>query len=392
MPSSVQPLPATQARRLLLAGQALLGPPPPGGLRGLIQQLGFVQMDSINVVARAHHLVLGSRLETYEPADFDALLEERFLFEHWTHDASAIPLAWYPHWKLRFPLNRTRILASAWWHSRVGDRPKAVLKAVLERIRKEGPLMSADFQHPDARGGTWWAWKPQKAALEFLWHTGELAVARRVNFHKVYDLPERVFPSAHAAPAPARAEHVAWACATALDRLGCATPKELAGFWNAVDAAEAAAWCDATARAGDIVRVNLVSGEAPLRPAFAVADWEARAAALPEPDPRIRLLCPFDPILRDRTRALRLFGFDYRFEAFVPEAKRVYGYYVLPILEGDRIVGRLDPKLHRELSLLEIKGLWWEPGVRPTRARLKALRLALEELARRVGARDLRLP
>ena len=143
---------------------------------------------------------------------------------------------------------------------------------------------------------------------------------------------------------------------------------------------------------GRIVPVQVESADGEVRPAFALADWEARLARLPEPPERTRLLCPFDPILRDRARALRRFGFDYRFEAFVPEPKRQFGYFVLPILEGDRLVGRLDPKLHRDRGLLEIKGLWWEAGVRVTKARRRGLDEALERLATFVGAGDIQLP
>jgi hypothetical protein len=132
------------------------------------------------------------------------------------------------------------------------------------------------------------------------------------------------------------------------------------------------------------VKVEAVDGTA--RNAWAVPDWEERAANLPPAPPRIRLLSPFDPILRDRRRCLRLFGFDYRFEAFVPEAQRQHGYYVLPILEGERLVGRLDPKLHRDRGLLEVRGLWWEPGLRKSKARQAALEAALDRLARFVGA------
>jgi uncharacterized protein YcaQ len=383
-----------QARRLLLSGQALLGPPPAGGLLGLIHQLGYVQMDSINVVERAHHLILGSRLPGYEPRQFEALLDgDRPLFEHWTHDASAIPVTFYAHWKVRFPKSRARILANAWWRERVGERVEELLASVLERVREEGPLRSADFEH-DRQGSpsAWWGWKPQKAALEFLWHAGELAVARRVHFHKVYDLAERVFPGPWAEPPSTPEAHLDWACATALDRLGVATPRELAAYWNAITPAEATAWCAAALPSGAILKVDLATeGEAP-RLAFAVPDWQERLAALPDPGDRMVILCPFDPILRDRARALRLFGFDYRFEAFVPEAKRTFGYYVLPILEGETLVGRLDPKFHRARGVLEIQGLWWEKGIRPTKARLRRLEAALEDLARRIGARTVALP
>lgn len=124
--------------------------------------------------------------------------------------------------------------------------------------------------------------------------------------------------------------------------------------------------------------------------ACALADWRERLRRLPPPPQGLRLLAPFDPVVRDRARALRRFGFDYRFEAFTPPAKRQYGYYVLPLLEGERLVGRLDSKLHREQRLLEVKGLWWEPGTHPTRARLQALEQALWRLAALVGAEDLR--
>jgi len=137
--------------------------------------------------------------------------------------------------------------------------------------------------------------------------------------------------------------------------------------------------------------VELQAGDAAPRPTFVPADWKARVAALPEAPAGLRLLCPFDPILRDRARALRLFRFDYRFEAFVPEGQRTYGYYVLPILEGEALVGRLDPKFHRDRGLLEVKGLWWEKGIRPTKARLRLLKAALENLAARIGARDVAL-
>jgi uncharacterized protein YcaQ len=234
--------------------------------------------------------------------------------------------------------------------------------------------------------------KPQKAALDFLWRSGELMVPRREGFQKVYDLTERVLPDHHALPCPDPGEHLEWACSSAAERLWVFTPKELADFWNSIEATDARAWCAAAVTAGRLVPVEVEDTEGDARPAFALADWQARLGRLPEPPERTRLLCPFDPILRDRTRALRRFGFDYRFEAFVPEPKRQYGYFVLPILEGDRLVGRLDPKLHRDRGLLEIKGLWWEPGIRPTKARKRGLAEALERLAAFVGAEDIQLP
>jgi uncharacterized protein YcaQ len=390
-------LSATDAARLLLGAQGLLDDPSrratTASLQALIERLGFVQVDTINVVARAHDLTLFSRLDGYQPEQLRKLLEDRLsLFESFTHDASAIPTTWFHHWKPRFARDRERIHAHAWWqyHFRGTDGAQ-VVRDVRTRIEQEGPLKSSDFEHPEKRG-PWWGWKPQKAALDFLWRSGELMIPRREGFQKVYDLTERVLPDHHALPCPNPAEHLEWACAGAANRLWIFTPKELADFWNTIEAPEAKGWCALAVQAGRIVAVQVEGVDGEVRPAFALADWEARLAKLPEPRERTRLLCPFDPILRDRARALRRFGFDYRFEAFVPEPKRKYGYFVLPIMEGGRLVGRLDPKLHRDRGLLQIKGLWWEPGVKATRARKRALNEALERLAAFVGADDIQTP
>jgi hypothetical protein len=391
---NVSIVPAATARRLLLGAQGLLDDPrrraTADALYELIERLGFVQIDSINVVERAQHLTLAARMQGYRPALLERLLErDRRLFEHWTHDAAAIPSVWYPHWHVRFERYRKRVLEHPWWAERVGPDPQAVVAHVRERLRTEGPLMTKDFEdeRPEGTDKTWWGWKPTKAALEYLWRVGEVAVARRVNFHKVYDLTERVLPHLHAVPPPGREEHAEWACRSALKRLGVATPSEIAGFWNAVSLEEARAWCRQAVETGGIVEVlaAAVDGAAPRR-SYAVPDWEARAAALPAAPPRVRILSPFDPILRDRTRALRLFGFDYRFEAFVPAPQRRWGYYILPLLEGERLIGRLDPKLRRDEGVLEIRQLWWEPGVRLSKGRRMALEAAVERLAKLVGA------
>jgi len=393
-PPPVPAVPAKTARRLLLDGQGLLDDPrrraTADGLYALIERIGFVQIDSINVVERAQHLTLAARMQGYRPALLDRLLErERRLFEHWTHDAAAIPTVWYPYWHFHFERYRRRVLAHPWWRERLGKDPQAVLAHVRERLRTEGPLMTKDFEDERPRGTdkTWWGWKPTKAILEYLWRIGEVAVAGRVNFHKVYDLTERVLPAVHALPIPDAQEHADWACRGALERLGVATASEIASYWDAVSLEKARAWCARQTAAGEIVEVlaEAVDGAAPRR-SYAVPDWETRAAALPAAPPRLRILSPFDPILRDRARALRLFGFDYRFEAFVPAPQRRWGYYILPILEGERLIGRLDPKLRRDEGVLEIRQIWWEPGVRQSKGRKAALESAVERLARLVGA------
>jgi len=384
---------AEAARRLFLGAQGLLADPSRTAtssvLRAMIEAMGFVQLDSINVVERAHHLTLASRFDDYRHEHLTELLEhKRFLFEHWTHDASAIPTEWFAHWKPRFRRERERIRLHPWWKQRIGDDPDKIIARVRERVMSEGPLRSQDFEHQrKGEASAWWGWKPQKAALEFLWWAGELMVTRRVNFQKVYDLTERVLPDHHQMPESSAEEHVEWACATALERLAVATPKELADFWKAISPAQAKNWCEDKEARGRItpLLVESVDGSKP-RPAYAVADWERRLSMLPEPPERMRLLCPFDPVLRDRARVLRLFSFDYRFEAFVPGPKRQYGYYVLPVLEGERLVGRVDPKYHRARGVLEIQRVFWEPGVRVTRVRRGRIEEAAERLAWSVGA------
>lgn len=377
---------AAEARRLFMQGQGLLTsddrPVTVQKLYREIESLGFVQLDTISVVERAHHHILATRFRSYAPDLLDALHRSGKLFEHMTHDASLIPSCWFPHWRHRF----ARAKSSAWFRSQLGAHPRKILRAVRQRIEREGPLMARHFEDPRAERGTWWQWKPAKAALEYLWRAGDLAVAKRVQFQKVYDLTERVLPRMHAAPKPSAAEHVQWACSTAIDRLAVATPAEVAAFWRAVPLAQVRRWLETAVKRGELLRVEREDTKGRRKSAYAVVDWRLRlkkAASAPE---HIRLLSPFDPLVRDRRRCLELFDFDYRFEAFVPAPQRKYGYYVLPILMGDRLVGRLNPKLDRKAGQLTVIGLWWEPGFKVTKAVKSELVRALNRYSAFIGA------
>jgi len=390
-------LTAVQARCLFMSAQGLASNPDraatPAALERLIDRLGFVQVDSIICIDRAHHLTLRTRLSGYRKAHLQALLERRVLFEHWTHDASVIPSRWLEHWEHRFKRDGARIPQNAWWAGRIGSDPAKVCRAVKARIRTEGPLRSADFKNDggDSGGpGVWWGWKPAKAALEYLWRSGELSVTRRDprSFQKWYDLRERVQPKVRSSAPKA---HRAWACSEALDRLGTATPAELSAYFRAVPVADARTWCAEELAKGDLIEVCVerLDSPTPLRcvarpDVLAHVRRAQRKPMLTEVD-RLRLLCPFDPVIRDRNRLKRLFDFDYRFEAFVPAAKRVYGYYVLPILEGNQMIGRVDLKTDRQADVLRVKGLWWEPKVKATRARKTMLKAELASLAAFVG-------
>jgi len=390
---------AAAARTLLLQAQGLLDDPERratlASVAKLVERLGFVQIDSIQRVERAHHLIVGTRLHAYRPALLERLaFEKRALFEHWTHDAAFIPVSLFPHWKLRFERREQAIRSSRWFKTRLGDDPDATLARVHARIASEGPLRARDFERgPDRPATGWWDWTPEKAALETLWHTGKLAISGRDRFDKIYDLVERVFPEAHASTAPSHDESVDWACRSALARLGTATSSEIAKFWGAVTLGEASAWCKSALTRHEAVSVELASADgAKPRRGVALPDWEPCSRRAPEPLPELRLLAPFDPVVRDRKRLARLFAFEYRFEAFTPAAKRRYGYYVLPILERDRLVGRLDPRFDRERETLVVQKVWWERGVVETATRRRALAHAVEKLAARIGARSVELP
>ena len=377
------------ARRLFLDRHALAeapaGPAKGAELAALIGRLGFVQVDSINTVARAHDLILFARRPAYKHGALRRLTDRvRALFEHWTHDASVIPSDFFPHWRLRFERDRTR-LAERWrkWQ-RHGVDEKA--DEVLARIADHGPVSSAEVGDGEARGsGGWWEWHPSKTALEYLWRVGELAVTRREGFRKVYDLTERVVPEAHRAHWPETEETIDWACNAALDRLGFATSGEIAAFFATVTPAEAKEWCAGALARGEIVDVVIEGADGAPRRSFARPDVREAAAAAPEPPGRLRILSPFDPALRDRNRAERLFGFCYRIEVFVPEAQRRYGYYVFPVLEGDGLIGRIDMKAWRDEGVLRVRAFWPEAGVAMGKGRLARLEAELDRMARFAG-------
>ena len=376
------------ARRLFLdrhgLGEAPGGPGHGAALEAVIGRLGFVQLDSINTVARAHDLILFARRPRYRPENLGRLVEGRALFEHWTHDAAVIPMAFYPAWALK----RRRDAARLAQRYRVWQRHEfqTEFDRVLAMIRERGPVCSNDLG-PDTprKAGGWWDWHPAKTALEYLWRSGTLEICHRSGFRKFYDLSERVVPEALRAAAWDEAETVAWLMRGALARLGFATAGELADFWDIVTKDEARAWCAAALARGEIAEVAITGADGAERVHFAAPEVQVEAAAAPEPGGSLRVLSPFDPALRDRKRAERLFGFHYRIEVFVPEAKRRYGYYVFPLLEGDRLVGRIDMKADRKAGVLNVTALWPEPGGRFGAGRSARLEAELARVARLAG-------
>ena len=385
----------THARRIFLHRHHLSAAPTGKAtgvdLLGLIRGLGFVQLDSINTVARAHDLILFSRRQRYRPAALKKLYErDRALFEHWTHDAAVIPMDYYPQWHLR-RLRDTQKLRKQWRNWR-RDGFEAQFQKVLDQIREQGPLSSADVGKGEKRGsGGWWDWHPSKTALEYLWRSGALCVVGRENFQKRYDLSERVLEAAFCDPAqmPDEAATVDWCCDGALARLGFATHTEIAAFWAHLTPAEAKAWCISEQHAGRLITVEIEGADGTFKPAYARPDLPQDPALDIKPTSRLRVLSPFDPALRDRKRAERLFGFNYRVEMFVPAPKRIFGYYVFPILQGDRLVGRVDMKAFRDQDTLRIRALWPEKAVRWGKARQQAFEGELDKLLPLAGVTKL---
>ncbi len=387
-------IPADAAAGMLLHAQGLLDPPDRRPTRAAllrpIRRMGYVQIDSINVVARAHDLILRTRCAGYRPEHLARLLErDRTLFENWVHDAAVLPVEFAAQWQHRFRHYATA--RKARMAKRAGVRSFGRLCGqVRRRIEAEGPLTTSDFEDPGSSSGGWWRWKPAKIALEYLWRTGRLVVSARTNFQKHYDLTERFLPAlAEAKPVSHRA-YVDWACNEALDRLGTATARELADFWSGLSAKEASDWCDRAVGTGAALRAQREArnGGAP-QACVAHPGWEKRVERIPAAPAGVRVLAPFDPVLRDRARLEHLFGFDYRFEAFVPAAKRRDGYYVTPLWRGARPIGRFDPKLDRASGTLRIRGLRFESDVVPTRALRAEVDDALDELRVWLGATDL---
>lgn len=380
------------ARRLFLDRHLLLQPAPGPGkasdLDAVLHALGFVQVDSVNTLARAHDLILWSRRGQYRPRSLEQLVaRHRTAFEHWTHDAAVIPMPFYPMWRLKFERDEARMQAR--WPQWRRDGWLDEIDTVLRHVADGGPTCSQDVGGDEKKGSSgWWDWHPSKTALEFLWRSGRLAICHREGFRKFYDLSERVIPPEYFNAHRQDAEIIDWAMTAALERLGYATSGELAAFWEIVTRDEAKAWCAEALAAGRIVEVDVALAEGGTRRSFTTEALLEEAAALPDPSTRVRLLSPFDPALRDRDRAERLFGFHYRIEIFVPEAKRRYGYYVFPVLQGDRVIGRLDAK--RDGTALNVRAFWPESGVRMGKARVAGLQSELDRVSRLAGTENIR--
>lgn len=345
----------------------------------IIESLGYVQLDTLQIVSRAHHHIIWSRNQNYrEPMLNDLLQHDRALFEHYGHDACVLPMAFYPMWQRQFKRMEKRV------RKRGGGRPrKSARDAIVEKIRSEGPLSSKSFDSKKPKTREVWSRPAHKVTLDYLWYAGELSTAYRQNFHKYYDLTDRVIPRAARRSQPSDGEQIHWLCTQALQRLGFATTGEIQRFWEACDLDEVKKWIKQNKKL--LIDVEVESADGSWQPALALASIEQRLKNLKPPTSRLRILNPFDPVIRDRARLSRLFNFDYRIEIYVPAAKRRWGYYVYPILEGDRLVGRIEVRADRKTQTLNVLNFWREPKVHWGERRHDRLHSELSRLARFAG-------
>ncbi len=361
---SVLELSNLQARRLALASQGLAERRPGGRvdrrhMRRVLERVGLLQIDSVNVLARAHELPPFSRLGAYPRALLPQMAyRDRELFEYWGHEASLLPAALHPLLRWRM----ARAARGEAWGGLVllaRERPDYV-EAVFREVEQRGPLRAGELAGERERRGSWWSWDDAKRALEFLFWAGRVAVARRDNFERLYDLPERVLPPAVlAAPAPPEDEAQRRLLMLAARSLGVGTARDLADYFR-IRIGPARARIAELAEDGALVPVRVEGWRDPA--------WLPAGARLPSRRPAHRaraLLAPFDPLVWERSRVERLFGFHLRLELYVPSARRRYGYYVLPFLLDERLVARVDLKADRAARVLRVPAAHLEPGLAP---------------------------
>ena len=380
-----------EAKKIALKAQLLDGYPVQAsgkaGVAHIIDRLGYLQIDTISVIKRSHHHTLWLRHQDYHEEMLHDLQAKDFaVFEYWTHAMSYLPIS-----DFRYYLPRMRNFAdpkSKWAQQQV-QTCQHLFDPILERIRKEGPLSSKDFEpSPGKQSGTWWDWKPAKSALELLFWRGDLMIRERKNFHKIYDLTERVLPAQIDTTLPEPGELGMFWVRRALSAFGLATERQMRRFLqpeSSRDAEQQIASKELIVRtiqtlvdANELIPVTIEDDQTTRY--YTTHQTLEQITTFPL-SARVNLLSPFDNLIIQRDRAKALFGLDYTLECYVPEEKRMYGYFVLPILWGTDFVGWLDPKADRKQKTLVIINLNLHADFRVTDEFLTELSQTLIDLA-----------
>jgi uncharacterized protein YcaQ len=376
-------------RTLALHSQGLNNPnetattPTLSSIYQVIEQVGCVQIDTLNMVQRSHYLVLWSRLGNYNPAHFDCLIyspEHRLIFEGWQRVASIIPLKDYryqiPH------MDRMRHDPGDWYHRWLSQEGhNELLPVVLKRILQEGALRASDFEYHGPKRGSWWDWKPAKVALEYLYAFGDLMIADRVNFQRVYDLTERILPTWVDTRPPTLEERDRYWVEQAALSLGISQPMQIIGY-SYYRRSQIKPVLEALIAEGVLVPVEavLVSDKPQTllvhRNNMELLEQAAEGAIRAE---RTTFLSPFDNLFWAPRRDEQLWGFHNMVEAYKRESDRVWGYFCLPVLHHDKLVGRFDPKLERKTGILRIKAMYLEDGVDPDEELVSGVATAMRD-------------
>jgi len=377
------------ARALMLNAQGLLHPRPALAAKQdvlqTIRNLGVLQIDTINVVARSPYLALWSRLGEYSPAWLEECLAEGSLFEYWAHAACFIPIEQYPYHR-RMMLEQMRYHHyQAWYLEHQADTD-----AILSHVQQHGAVRSADFERKDGKKGTWWDWKIEKDALEYWLAAGEMMVVRRDKFQRVYDLRDRVLAAWSDDAVPSLEETMRYFTLQSVRALGVCQSGWVADYYRLPKAAAAKALRTLLAD-GAVSEINVESWP---EPALVSTEVKARLDAdTTSLQPTLTtLLSPFDSLIWDRKRAHQLFDYDFSIECYLPAQKRKYGYYLLSVLHHGALVARLDAKAHRKEGVFEVKSFYWEPGLTPSDEMRAEIRAAVQRCADWHRTPELRLP
>ena len=379
-----------QARRMALAAQGFDGRSPPASvqpsrLNRLIERLGVLQIDSVNALVRSHYLPLFSRLGHYSPDLLDQAAwsqgRRRTLFEYWGHEASLLPMSMYPLMRWRM-IRASRGEGIYQQLACFGHERQDVIRRVLASVREQGALGAGSLSTRQEKAGPWWDWSAEKHALEWLFAAGEVTVAGRRGFERLYDLPERVFPaSVLQQPQPDEAQAQRALLLHAAEALGVATEKDLRDYFR-LGPADSRGRLAELEEAGELLRCEVQGWKQPA--------WCRPAAKIPRKVAASALLSPFDSLVWERSRTERLFDFRYRLEIYTPVHKRVYGYYVLPFLHNERIAARVDLRAERALGRLAVHAVHEEePGL--DEEGVQALAINLRRMADWLGLERVQL-